>query len=140
MDPNDIFVNILQTHPSVRDLPWFHKCVESYALTGDEAVQHAYIKVVQQVRALESLRSSFLPKTEDAMDAEEGEKEDQETNVRHQYKQNQFKLNLIGNILNGTVVTDKQKQRRQHRAEMRIKRAEMKVAKLKAKLDQEQNK
>ena len=44
-------------------------------------------------------------------------------------------MHLISQILNGSVVTERQKKRRQARAEQRIQRAEMRIAKLKAKLN-----
>ena len=51
-----------------------------------------------------------------------------------QFKETQARLNLVGRMLRGEVVTERQKKRRQERAERRIQRAEMRIAKFKLKM------
>ena len=51
-----------------------------------------------------------------------------------QFKKTQARLNLVGRMLRGEVVTERQKKRRQERAERRIQRAEMRIAKFKLKM------
>ena len=133
VQPDLLFASILAEY-SVNDQQWFQKCVESYILTGDEEVKISYNNVIQQLQML----TEAPQLDEDSIREDDSIHYDDEIDYVQQYKDNKKRLDIIGKLLRGEIVTDRQKQRRKERAENRIKRAQKRVAKMNArsKMDQ----
>ena len=129
-EPDVLFANILHHH-AVQDQQWFQQCIESYTLNGDDEITQAYTLLTEKVRTL----TEAPPLDEDSIREDDSIHYDDDIDYVEQYRSNQRKLDLVGKMLRGEIVTDRQRQRRQERAENRIRRAEIRVAKMRAKLD-----
>ena len=148
------FTGILSSH-AIQDQEWFQACAESYVLDserGDPEMQAAMTSVmtkVQNLQALSGSRQEFTAAagaaggaaatTVDAsvyskVDKAEYWPDDGEEKPKVDPKLvlagNLRRLGLIQGILSGDIVTERQRRRREKRAQARLKRAKARTKRL----------